>query len=250
MPKEKLMIVYKLDALGVGPAIQGVRTVLTGHRIPLEGFTLYEEPLAFDDILAKLAVAKRKTFNIFGQGLVFDFGCVRNFGLEFLEITKGNVDDISWDQWALQFLGRSSFVMAWVSNVEYDFWQNAQDPLQFTANGKSFEHLPMKSNGLPYPLERTIIDISHNPGRRLLRSGYYEAIGALMWLGEPFWQLTGAVKAEIERAGWLRIDNFSSSVLRIEAAPQCFTSGEGVSGELQRRLRSCLFPESRVIENH
>lgn len=243
MPEEKLVIVYKLDTFDVETALEGIRRTLTAHGVPLDGFALYEDPLGFDDILHELKSAKRKTFNLIGQGFEFDLGCVRNFLLDFLEIRDKNQHDISWDQWAAQFVANSNFVMAWAANVEYDFWQNAQDPLQYTARGKSFEQLPKRSNGLPYPLERTIIDTSHNPGRKLLRGGYYEVVGALMWLGEPFWQLTGASKMETRRAASLQVVDLSPEVLKIEAAPRLFTTDQGSSGELQQRLRSRLFPE-------
>jgi len=132
--------------------------------------------------------------------------------------------------------------MAWLADSEYDHWQNAKDPLQYTAVGKSYAHLPMKSSGLPYPLEQKIIDTSANPGRWRLCDGYYEAVGAVMWLGEPFWQLTGADKTGVENARWLRASKPVPSVTCLQAANECFTTADGASGELQGKLRSLLFP--------
>lgn len=61
--------------------------------------------------------------------------------------------------------------MAWLADLQYDFWQNAHDPLQYTARNRTFDHLPKKANGLPYPLQQTITDTSSNPGRHVLRKG-------------------------------------------------------------------------------
>jgi hypothetical protein len=135
--------------------------------------------------------------------------------------------------------------MAWIMDSEYDHWQNAQDPLEYTAAGKSHANLPMKSNGLPYPLEHKVIDASGNPGRWTFRDGYIEAVGAVMWLGQPFWQLTGATRPEVEKAEWIKISNVAPSVTRLQAADRCFTMAEGPAGELQRRLRTLLFPLAR-----
>ncbi len=68
-----------------------------------------------------------------------------------------------------------------------------------------------------------------------------------MWLGEPFWQLTKANKVEIERSQWLQISRPCPTVIRIEASSRCFTTAEGASGELQRKLRTLLFPEATAL---
>jgi hypothetical protein len=131
--------------------------------------------------------------------------------------------------------------MAWVVDVDYHHWQNASDPLQYRAVGKPYAHLPMKSNGLPYPLEQMIIDISANPGRWRLRNGYHEVVAAVMWLGNAFWKLTEADRTKIENADWLKVSNSISSVIKVQSADKCFTTADGEEGELQDRLRLLLF---------
>jgi hypothetical protein len=37
----------------------------------------------------------------------------------------------------------------------------------YELNGKDFSSLPLKSNGLPPPLEESEVDISKNPGRSI-----------------------------------------------------------------------------------
>jgi len=133
-------------------------------------------------------------------------------------------------------------VHGWVVDREYDYWQNAHDPLQYEAHGRSYAHLPMKSNELPYPLEQMIIDTSRNPGRRVIRMGYVEAVGHLMWFGEPFWKSTGTSKRTVLAQKWLKCEERPGGILRVQAADQPFTSAEGKQGEIQRRLRQLLFP--------
>jgi hypothetical protein len=242
MSPEELTIVYKLDTFDAESALQGIQSMLTGDGVPLTGFKLYEEPSFLPDVLDRLKQAKRKTFHIVGRGFEFDLSCVRNFQVDFLSIKAVGERARLWDNWASRFIANPAFVMAWLADSEYQHWQNAYDPLQYTAVGRSYAHLPMKSNGLPYPLEQQIIDTSANPGRWKLCIGYHEAIGALMWLGEPFWRLTGADPELATGTSWLRISKPFPSVIRLEAAEECFRTANGVSGEVQRKLRSLLFP--------
>jgi hypothetical protein len=76
--------------------------------------------------------------------------------------------------------------------------QNIFDPLQFQARGMSIEGLRMISNGLPFPLEQKIVDISRNPGRFELRQGYVVVAAAYMWFGDEFWQVTGQTPERIQ----------------------------------------------------
>lgn len=36
-------------------------------------------------------------------------------------------------------------IQAWVADVDYDYWQNATDPLQYESAGRSLSGLSMKS---------------------------------------------------------------------------------------------------------
>src|ERR1700730_17707363 len=104
-----------------------------------------------------------------------------------------------------------------------------------------------RSRTVSHPLWKKPSLTTSNPGRRLLRVGYIEVVGAVMWLGESFWRLSGASREAVEDAQWLRVTSPASSALRIQAAERCFTSQDGPSGELQRRLRSLLFPRRLEI---
>lgn len=241
MAVEELTIVFKHGTLDAEFALQAIRAEIAERHVPSSGFELYEAPADLAEVWPRLKKAGRKTFNLVGRGFMFHLGSVRNFQLDFLGIKSAGEQQLTWDKWASRFIGNPNFVMAWVADAEYEFWQNAEDPLEYTSRARPHEHLPRKSNGLPPPLEQTIVDISANAGRRLLRMGYYEVVGAVMWLGEPFWQLTGADRARVNQAQEFRVASLLPTVIRLEAAAKCFTTDEGRAGELQLRLRSLLF---------
>jgi len=248
MAVEELTIVFKHATLDAELALNSIQSELAERQIPSSGFELYEQPVELAEVSPQLKSAGRKTFNLVGRGFVFHLNSVRNFQLDFLGIKATGEHRSSWEKWAARFIGDPNFIMAWLADAEYEFWQNAEDLLQYTSKYKPHEHLPKKSNGLPPPLEQTIIDTSGNPGRRLLRFGHYEAVGAVMWLGEAFWHLTKASKVEVERSPWLHISSPLPSVVRIEASSKCFTTPEGHTGQLQRELRVLLFPESSTSD--
>lgn len=165
---------------------------------------------------------------------------IADHSILIIEPAEGIKTDI--DGWAECIGAIDGLVQGWVVDREYNYWQNAEDPLEYTTEGRSYAHLPMKSNGLPYPLEQMIIDTSQNPGRRVMRVGYVEAVGYVMWFGEPFWKITGTSKQKVISQGWLKCEERPGGILRVQAAEQPFTSAEGEQGEIQRRLRELLFP--------
>jgi hypothetical protein len=174
-------------------------------------------------------------------GLSIRFGRVPALKHGFISIEEMNAGSVvSWVDWVKPFLAVDSFVQAWVSDVEYDHWQNAKDPLQYEAAGRSYAHLPTKSNGLPPPLEQIEIDTSNNPGRWSLQSGYIEAIGSIMWLGAPFWKYVGEnCKAALFSASWLDVQPVGNAVTQVIASEHCFC--DGTTEDIQRKLRSVLY---------
>ncbi|MBJ7313395.1 hypothetical protein ACFOLJ_26450 [Rugamonas sp. CCM 8940] len=179
--------------------------------------------------------------NIEACGLSFCFGNVTALKYSFItikELTKGAA--VSWEEWISPFIDKPGFVQAWVSDVAYDHWQNAKDLLEYTAVGRDYSQLPMTSNGLPPPLEQKIVDISNNPGRWMLQSGYVEAIGAVMWLGEEFWNRVGIDRKDhIRKENWLRIEALTSGILRLQTAECCFSDES--TARVQNDLRALLY---------
>jgi hypothetical protein len=145
-----------------------------------------------------------------------------------------------WDAWAIPFVVLDGFVEGWVADVQYNHWQNAKDPLEYEVAGRDFSHLPMKSNGLPPPLEQMEIDTSRNPGRWGLRSGYVEAIGSTMWLSELFWNRVGPDRrSRVNSAEWLHASESAKGIVELRISERCFTSEE--TADIQNRLRACLY---------
>lgn len=174
-------------------------------------------------------------------GLSFRFGHVTALKHSFISIEEVSAGaSVSWADWVKPFLAENSFVQAWISDVEYDYWQNAKDPLQYEAMGRSYSHLATRSNGLPPPLEQVEIDISGNPGRWSLRSGYVEAIGSTMWFGSPFWKYVGEDRKDaLLSASWLDVRSVGNGVIQVIASEHCFY--DEATEDMQNNLRAVLY---------
>lgn len=177
------------------------------------------------------------------ERLVFDFGNVTNYNLSFVSIHDFVTGPDDAQAWLEPFLSEPAFIQARLVDDDYEFWQNAADFLHYEVRGRSLEGLPTRSNGLPAPLTRTVVDTSSNPGRRVLRNGYVEAVASPMWLGAPFWPLVGRNKEDVCGMDAWRCADLGNGVTRIDAPGGIFTSADGPSGDLQRRLRAALYPE-------
>lgn len=149
----------------------------------------------------------------------------------------------SWDIWVAPFLGESNFVEAWVSDVEYDFWQNASDPIEYESFGKKFSHLPLISNGLPPPLNQDIIDISKNPGRSIMRLGFIEAIGSTMWINKNLFELTKTNEDSIYIDNeFFEISNIDENNIKISSLVGKFCNED--TSNAQNLLRSIIYGNS------
>ncbi|WP_157179610.1 hypothetical protein [Rhizobium sp. CF142] len=173
--------------------------------------------------------------------LIFKYGAIADAEHCYVEIKeKIPGASIDWDLWAAPFVVSPHFVQAWVADVEYDKWQNAEDPLIYKAADRDYSALPMRSNGLPPPVEQMVVDISHNPGRWYLRSGYVEAVGAVMWLSDIFWSYVGIQHRErLSALDPIEIKQITDKVIRLCVSETAFT--EASSHEVQDRLRDALF---------
>jgi hypothetical protein len=149
-------------------------------------------------------------------------------------------DETSWST-------DKAFRNARLFDEEYDFWQNAEDPLQYEVRGRSYKGLPMRPNGLPPPVEQLVIDTSRNPGRRVLRDGFIEAVGCPMWLGEGFWSITGANREAICAERWLRCETRPGNVVRLRPALALLTV---VASAMSCTMRARVFSRSIKFRNH
>jgi hypothetical protein len=244
MANEILTVVWRHDEPHLNLALELIQFTLRAGG----GSTIYVEVggenLPLTVVRRRLKSRNTIPFRLWSAGFEFHLASIRSHDIDFLSIRATHDPAPDWDGvWLPELIRHPDFVMAWIVDADYERWQNATDPAQYSAAGLSSAHLPTLSNGLPPPLERSIIDISLNPGRRMLRHGYIEVVGAVMWLGEHFWTLTSASPGVVASAGWVQASSPWPGVLRIAAAGRCFTTPDGASGDIQDRLRRLLFPK-------
>lgn len=203
--------------------------------------TLYDRKVNFLDIETAIKKLGKPHFHVEFKNAVYQYGAIGNHKISVISIENCiiNLDDAC--RWTEPFLSFDSIVQARVYDKEYEYWQNASDPLEYETAGRSYSHLPTRSNDLPPPLEQMIIDTSKNPGRRLLREGYIEAIGSVMWLGKLFWEITGKKKESILKENWLECVQVLPEVICLKAQESLFKTDNGRDREIQDRLRLLLF---------
>jgi len=184
---------------------------------------------------------KKWRHKVFADGLSFDFGQLTSLRHSFVLIEQLDSDlSTNWNDWVAPFLKEASFVQAWISDIEYDYWQNAKDPLEYKAVGRNHEHLPKKSNGLPPPLEQLEIDTSNNPGRWSHQIGYVEAIGSVMWLSKLFWERVGTDRLQqLLAADFIKTLDLQNDVVRLVMDDISFS--ECSSADVQNKLRKTLY---------
>lgn len=174
------------------------------------------------------------------EGLSIRFGRAASMHQAFLIVEQKKIDaSIKWESWVAPFLLEENFVQAWVSDVEFDFWQNATDLLEYEMAGVSYKDLPLRSNGLPPPLEEMEIDVSQNPGRWSFKKGFVEAIGSSMWFSPLFWNYVGDRKEKLKSVKWLKLVELSGGIIFLEVPGVRFFDLSTAS--IQCELRKILY---------
>ncbi len=134
------------------------------------------------------------------------------------------------------FISELPVTQAFIHDYEYYYWQNVEELLLYESAERAHSHLPKVSNNLPFPVEQTVIDISNNPGRFVLRDGYRETISS------PMWVLTSLVK---DRQALDQIDVVTETkgegILKIQAPYLPFYLGTGEQAEIQKQLRRAVY---------
>ena len=80
----------------------------------------------------------------------------------------------------------NGFNFGYIEDYEFNYWQNAENLSCYELRNLSHDHLPKKSNGLPFPVETTIIDITSNPCRNIKYPGMEFSISPLMWVNKSY----------------------------------------------------------------
>jgi len=238
---QKLEIVFEFDGITAYDICLAILGLLKKRSLLPRSAKLYGQNVLSEALASKIRESNKTAFHIELDSFSFHFASVRAFSHDLLEIRQKEASlPIGWDEWVSLFLSHPAFIQAWVSDIEYVRWQNAEDLLEYEAAGKSIANLRMKSNGLPPPLDQQVIDISANPSRRIICKGYVEAIGGVMWLSPKFLKRARTSIEEIRQsAAWLKVEQRNDGVLRLEADGGVFKDRS--TEIIQKRLRSVLF---------
>lgn len=231
-----LEIVVPEDAVPAETAARLVRERLDADGVTTAGMKLYHSPVDTKSLL--VGVRGRKSLHIDGPGYDVHLASVKNHRLGFL---TADLALASWTSWIRAVSEAFGLTTARLHNREYDYWQNADDPLEYETASRDMNGLPMRSNDLPPPLNKMLVDTSRNPGRRVLRQGYVEAIGHRMWLGPAYFaRVPRADRDAIVNAGWLQVTERENGILEVVASDEPFTDDS--TADIQDRLRRLLFP--------
>ncbi len=164
---------------------------------------------------------------------------VKIFQLHIEEKIGGSVDGRSL---VSDFLEDPNFLSGRIADAEFEYWENADQLCLYEWKGRSHEGKRLVSNGLPFPLEEMVVDTSDNPGRRLFKPGYIEALGYEMWLSLDYLRRIGRPDVQgLRLAGW-NVELLAQGALHL--AVERDTLRENGPQEQQQRLRRALFSDT------
>lgn len=239
MNAKKLEIIYKLNSLSSLEAWRIIYSYLMNSGVSSSLIVkIYDQEVALRDVEKNIYDSGRQGFRVDLGEVSFGYGAVTAWK-HILIYAESYSDEVFWDSLIKCFLDECTFIQAWVSDIEYSFWQNASDPLQYKSRGKNYDNCRLKSNGLPFPLEQIEIDISKNPGRRIMKLGYVESIGSSMWLSDEFWKRLGFNRDKIIYLFSDKITFLKDNVVKLNFSDEPFTDDTDVS--LQEQIREKIY---------
>ena len=228
---DELEIVVPLGALHARDAAARCVELLSREGVATKSLSVNESQV--DRALRNTGM---KFFEITDGARTVGYSPVKNHDLAFFSVERPH----DAERWVRDLTSQSVLISARTFCAEYERWENAEDPLVFEAEGRAMPALPMKSNGLPPPLDQMVFDTSRNPGRRVLRNGFVEAIGHRMWLGPEFFRrVPESERAAIEAATFVRVATSPEEWLELVASAGPFRDHS--SADLQQRLRALVF---------
>ncbi|EBA11193.1 hypothetical protein [Roseobacter sp. CCS2] len=183
-----------------------------------------------------------QSFEIEGDGCSFMYGQDggHNYDSVFINAKSAILNSSFCDELLnMTIAGDPSFTQAHLFDANYQHLQNIFDPLQFKALGLSMDDLPMKSNGLPFPLEQKIVDTSQNPGRFILGQGYVEVAAAAMWFGAGFWEKVNNTAQKVVDLLPADVKLTKEVCWKLSAGTDLFT--DQTTAKVQDGIRQALF---------
>ena len=142
------------------------------------------------------------------------------------------------------FSESQELVYGYAIDAEFDDWQNASTPFPYIMANKPHAHLPrLPAESWNNSPNNEPLDISRNPGRRVWRQGYIEAIGGVMVVTDKLLSMSGGSKEQLLSLPFLRTDDWKTC-LRLELDSGFLADAEQ-NQEMCARMdavRSALFP--------
>ena len=208
---------------------------ISGNASSVEQVKLHGTPMAAKDIAASISKYNSHTFDIQYKHCDLTFAIVTQYGISCLLLSGFPQTELL--EIVEQFAAEDSFIQARLFDGEYEYWENASDPVEFSSRNRTFDGRKLRSNGLPFPLEKQVVDTSMNLGRRVLKKGFVESIGHIIWLGQKFWEHTKQVRAFPQ---WLSSIECHKGYDRILIRTAPFSEHER-DASLANRVRDALF---------
>ena len=191
--------------------------------------------LGLTDVFEYLVKNKAESFLIEIDGGSIEFSYIADLDLSRLDINNLAIAKKCAEKWVSRVVNEPDFVQARLYDGEYDLWQNMEDIAYYESEGRDHSNLKKKSNGLPFPLEAQVIDISNNPGRWSLKHGFIECVGSTMWMSKRLLDDLG-VNMDVSEC----VSDVGNA-FKIEIQSDCFKNAVGEEAEAQNELRMFLF---------
>ena len=228
------------DGPDTAEAWQRIAQVLAEEHSPDTPFEINDVPRKLGKVGDYIAKARVVIFDVAGAGFEFRYSPAGPRDASRIRVERKGGPDLDGQFWVSQLTESDWLLSAYVADLNYEYWQNADDPRLYGLAGKSLDGLALIPGRGPGPGQ--MVDVSRHPGRRVFRNGYIEAVGAVMWLGRQFAARTGADLDALWSADWCTAEEYRPGTLCVRTQEGCFTSSEGREGELQDRLRAALVP--------
>lgn len=185
----------------------------------------------------KKSKQKRLYIEIDKGWLDYSSSSALNFGYLNIQQLVQNTDD--GFRWLENLLREESFIYASLHDDEYSRWQNDSVIDRFRQNNHTLSGFRMVKD---MDSGEDVVDISHNPGRKVTRDGYAESVGHIMWLGPKFWERTRGDREEVNKHFSLTLIP-GTKIELLKAQDEPFTEWTGKSAEVQNLLRDLLYPD-------
>ena len=235
--KQTLRCIYPFESIDPADLWEDVRSVL-------KRLGKLSSSLASGSTLRRVENPDCEHFGVFDERFEIDFAPTASPGIDQLFVTADSDEFVDHDIWIESLNQTHPLIQAFLFDVDYNYWQNANDPLLYTSKDRDYAHLPMKLNGWPPPLDRMVIDTSTNPGRWEFRNGFVEAVTSPLWLGSEFWRVTGHDQSAVMASElWQDLEELEGGLMLLRAQFSPFDSDEGEQALLQNAMRKLIYPE-------